>query len=392
VSTFENGWICRECWSANRDVDDRCYRCHVDRPLGAPVAASEQTKNQSAAEPVAAAPNPVSNEEEVAAAVATATAPRAGRYCLRCGAAWLPGAGFCTQCGTAVLEAASEADEPAATTVVQPARSPAIRVPHVSLPRFKPAQALERVRAALLAYYPAHERAWEGAMSAMAIGFAVLGITADRLSGPVRGAVLFTLLAITIVFVVEYAVRALAARDRRAFVRGHLVELAAVLPWVRPVRVARFIWVVGLRSFVVRMQQRRSREPWVRPNLRWSKLVIIWCVLLVVSAAATLGYLAGGDSPDRAVRFALVVMLLCVFSSLTAALTTAFAAAGIGTSDVASRLRALDKVRDDNLITPDEYLMHRAALLRMLSPAQADGHAGYAATHTDRATQASGAS
>lgn len=25
---FENGWICRECWSANREQDDRCYRCH----------------------------------------------------------------------------------------------------------------------------------------------------------------------------------------------------------------------------------------------------------------------------------------------------------------------------------------------------------------------------
>ena len=24
---FENGWICRECWSANREQDDRCYRC-----------------------------------------------------------------------------------------------------------------------------------------------------------------------------------------------------------------------------------------------------------------------------------------------------------------------------------------------------------------------------
>ena len=26
---FENGWICRECWSANREQDSRCYRCHA---------------------------------------------------------------------------------------------------------------------------------------------------------------------------------------------------------------------------------------------------------------------------------------------------------------------------------------------------------------------------
>jgi hypothetical protein len=29
MPTFENGWICRECWSANREQDARCYRCHA---------------------------------------------------------------------------------------------------------------------------------------------------------------------------------------------------------------------------------------------------------------------------------------------------------------------------------------------------------------------------
>jgi hypothetical protein len=28
MPTFENGWICRECWTANREQDHRCYRCH----------------------------------------------------------------------------------------------------------------------------------------------------------------------------------------------------------------------------------------------------------------------------------------------------------------------------------------------------------------------------
>jgi hypothetical protein len=27
MPVFENGWICRECWSANREQDSRCYRC-----------------------------------------------------------------------------------------------------------------------------------------------------------------------------------------------------------------------------------------------------------------------------------------------------------------------------------------------------------------------------
>jgi hypothetical protein len=30
MPTFENGWICRECWTANREQDRRCYRCHKE--------------------------------------------------------------------------------------------------------------------------------------------------------------------------------------------------------------------------------------------------------------------------------------------------------------------------------------------------------------------------
>jgi hypothetical protein len=32
VPTFENGWICKNCWKANREQDVRCYRCHQLSP------------------------------------------------------------------------------------------------------------------------------------------------------------------------------------------------------------------------------------------------------------------------------------------------------------------------------------------------------------------------
>ena len=41
---FENGWICRECWSANREQDDRCYRCHtVPKRFEKPAATTFST-------------------------------------------------------------------------------------------------------------------------------------------------------------------------------------------------------------------------------------------------------------------------------------------------------------------------------------------------------------
>jgi hypothetical protein len=32
MSTFENGWICKNCWKPNREQDLRCYRCKAPNP------------------------------------------------------------------------------------------------------------------------------------------------------------------------------------------------------------------------------------------------------------------------------------------------------------------------------------------------------------------------
>ncbi|MBA3688281.1 MAG: hypothetical protein H0W81_05590 [Chloroflexi bacterium] len=44
MPVFENGWICRECWSANREQDSRCYRCHaVPKRRETPAASTFST-------------------------------------------------------------------------------------------------------------------------------------------------------------------------------------------------------------------------------------------------------------------------------------------------------------------------------------------------------------
>lgn len=47
MPTFENGWICRECWSANRESDSRCYRCHAVpkiRAMPEPITAASSAE------------------------------------------------------------------------------------------------------------------------------------------------------------------------------------------------------------------------------------------------------------------------------------------------------------------------------------------------------------
>lgn len=396
MSTFENGWICRECWSANRDVDDRCYRCHVDRPLGAPVTNSHSAKQPQAehraeAKAAVALPEEAPAIEPLASAAKASAAKRGGRYCLRCGAVWLPGAGFCTQCGTARHDAVSDADESAVATHTDQPRT-STRFPELRLPALNPAGMVHHARTRVNAYYAAHEHRWEVTMSALALAFCALAYGADRVSGGIRTAFASLLLPITIVFVAEYGGRLLAAGNRRSFVRDHLVELVALVPWLRAVRVARLLWVLWLRAGVQRLRATRMRPPLVPPNWRGSRLLVLWCVLLLLAGVATYGYVAAGETPGGEARFALVVMLLCVFSGLTAALATAFAARP---ADVPERLRLLEQLKSGSLISTEEYQSHRASVLRLLSGAEGTSdHASttHAAAPKRRTAPASGTS
>jgi hypothetical protein len=251
------------------------------------------------------------------------------------------------------------------------------------------------VRERILAYYAANERRWEAVMSGLAVSFVLAGFAADRVSGLLRGGLMFVALVITVVFVAEYAGRLLAARDRRTFFIRHLLELAAVTQWLRLLRIGRLAWVVFGRAAFTRVRGWRIRQPLAPPNGRRARLVVLWFVLLVVTGAAALGY-STGDATGGQARFALVVMLLCVFSGLTAALATAFAGNAVGVGDVPERLHVLETLKASSLITAPEYELHRAALMQLLSPAEAAGMparaAGHVAPRADRAAPAPGAS
>jgi hypothetical protein len=82
VPTFENGWICRECWSANRETDNRCYRCHAtpkyrEMPQVATVSetASKPPEERRKVTSLTAPPAPAAPVESVSPAASTAQTP-----------------------------------------------------------------------------------------------------------------------------------------------------------------------------------------------------------------------------------------------------------------------------------------------------------------------------
>jgi hypothetical protein len=85
VATFEDGWICKKCWSANRDSDSRCYRCHSE-PAGyatiqSKVSVPSATLARPAPAPPVALPTPSPMRETVVSQPPEpiAKAPRAMR-------------------------------------------------------------------------------------------------------------------------------------------------------------------------------------------------------------------------------------------------------------------------------------------------------------------------
>lgn len=64
LATFEDGWICQKCWSANRDSDSRCYRCHSEptsypmSQLGVPVQSAAVSRPATVPRVVSTPPSP----------------------------------------------------------------------------------------------------------------------------------------------------------------------------------------------------------------------------------------------------------------------------------------------------------------------------------------------
>lgn len=135
MPTFENGWICRECWTANREFDSHCYRCHSDRPddagtLTLPVRTTERAAPALAETPPMTEPTPKRVTGLVGGA---ATAAKPEGHCPRCGHRLRDRANYCTGCGIQVSGAAPQvaagAPEPRPTEPAIPTREvPVARV------------------------------------------------------------------------------------------------------------------------------------------------------------------------------------------------------------------------------------------------------------------------
>ncbi len=137
MPTFDNGWICRQCWCSNREFDGRCYRCHADRDSGT-VRTEPNAIDRSGAPAPNTAPQAVvsrlvsptptaTHAQPVVPAAAHSAHATPAMSCSNCHQPLAGDERFCTKCGTATTLPAMTAG---VAQPVQPGQTPQPVISH----------------------------------------------------------------------------------------------------------------------------------------------------------------------------------------------------------------------------------------------------------------------
>lgn len=223
------------------------------------------------------------------------------------------------------------------------------------------------IRQRYTAFIARHETAWELSFAALAILFVGVGFAADGV-GPAAQPVLEGLdLTLTGVFLAEFLTRLWAAPVRREYLRGHWIDLVALVPVVRGVRVFRLVRLLRLvRAFagvgraLARMQRLARHQGLVWLFAAWSGVMVLCSLGLYaaengvnraiespldalwwgITTMTTVGY---GDvtpvTPEGRIAAAILMILgIGLYSAITATLTS-FLLAGPRDGDLEERIR-----------------------------------------------------
>ncbi len=254
--------------------------------------------------------------------------------------------------------------------------------------------AAKRLRDTYNGFIDRHEVAWELTMAVFAVAFVVVGFVGDE-SQPSQTVIALEY-GLTAIFIAEFTTRFLAAYDRRRYLRGHWIDLVALIPTVRGARLLRLLRLLRMIRAFTGIYRALSSIERLATHGRLIWLFVAWLAVAVICSAAlyvaeegvnpniddpidalwwgivtltTVGY---GDifpvTPEgRLAAAGLMILGITLFAAITGTITS-FLVVSQGTSDdsPAIRLRQLDELHSDGVVTDAEYESKKAELLTRL--------------------------
>lgn len=233
-----------------------------------------------------------------------------------------------------------------------------------------------------------HEVAWELGMAALAVAYVGIGFVIDAAVLADRPLLELVEVAMTVVFAAEFTTRFLATHDRRTYLRGHWIDIVALVPVVRGVRVLRLLRLLRLiRAFAGIFRATQHFERMARHRglaglfVTWLAVMIICSIFLYTAEVGvnqaiaspldalwwgivtltTVGY---GDvypvtGEGRIAASVLMLLGIGLFSAITATVTS-FMLATADSAPTGARLRELADLHSAGLLTDEEYAAKRA--------------------------------
>ncbi len=238
-------------------------------------------------------------------------------------------------------------------------------------------------------FFEVHAVAWELAMAALAILYVAIGFARD--STATRAPTLeIAELAVTWIFIAEFSVRIVASRNRGRYLRDHILDLVALIPIARGVRVFRLLRLLrlvrafaGFRRALLGIERVANHHGLGSLVIAWfgTMLLCSWAFLLAESESNPLVddagdamwwglmTLTGGPTTIQAVTAegqVITAILLIVgvglFTAITAVLVS-FLVATDRKPSLVSAINDLEAARAAGVIDQAEFDKARASIL-----------------------------